>query len=150
MSIVIRPATQHDLASILVELKTAAESYNTHYKMYGSDQEFTKELVSDFIDRGVFYVALDDSQIVGFICGLLSPHIYNPDITCLTQFFWWVDYSFRSQGVGRLLIEQFIEYGNQHADWIIGVTNNLTPIDDKVFTDRGFVMKDKTFVMEVK
>lgn len=148
MSCTIRPATLDDLPAIMAELKQFAKFYGTKKSLYKDDEQ-TSLVISGFIRDHVFFVATDNDELVGFISGMLLPHMYNPDIATLVETFWWVKESHRQSKAGLKLLNAFVQYGREHVDWIICTIEDESPINEKSFYKRGFKLKEKSFVMEV-
>ena len=146
----IRHAKLKDLDGILADLKDFSAFYNSKFKMYGDDDEYSRKLVSSLIDDHAFFIAeTSEGKLAGLICGVFSPHVYNPTIMCLTESFWWVKPAFRKSGAGLLLLNRFIEYGKEHAQWIICTLEDESPVHPVTFYKRGFKLKEQSFLLEV-
>lgn len=103
------------------------------------------------MDNHLFLVSADeDDNMVGFITGMLLPHMFNPDIITLVEVFWWVNSSHRRSKAGLKLLNAYVDYGKQNADWIICTLESHSPVNDKAFIKRGFKYKEKSFLMEVQ
>jgi len=146
----IRAAKHEDLPGILAELKEFAKFYNSKTSLFG-DEDHAKKFISKVIDDHFFIVAVspDDNGILGFISGMIFPHIYNPAIMTLVESFWWVKPDFRTGKIGKHLLDEFVEYGKANADWIITTLEDESPVNDSVFLNRGFKNKERNFILEV-
>ncbi len=150
MSYQIRQAMVSDIDSLSVELEKFSDQYSTKLPPY-KDKETSERVLKLMIEEHLFYVAVDDSmEIVGFIAGFVHKHIYNPDIKTLCEAFWWTKKEHRRSGVGIQLLEAFESWGKKNVDWILMTIEDDTPIDPKIFIDRGFRPKETSFIMEVK
>lgn len=150
MSCIIRKATLDDLGVILKQLKDFSDFYKSRHSLYGKDEQFTHNLIAGFIKDHVFFVAEKDGEILGFIAGMILPHTYNPSITTLTELFWWTKPEARQSRAGLLLLNKFVEWGKEHVDWIICTIEDESPVNEKTFYKRGFKLKEKSFLMEVR
>lgn len=155
LSYSIRKADEKDIEIILQELKSFSDAYGTKMPMF-RDYETSKAIVKTYLKDHVFFVAIKrdladlSEKVVGFITGLLSPHIYNPSIKVMTEAFWWMNPEHRRSGAGLMLLDKYIEWGQKNVDWIIMAIEDDTPIDEKIFLDRGFRLKEKSYLMEVR
>jgi hypothetical protein len=145
----VRKATIEDMPQIMVELKAFSEFYDSKHELFGNDDDYSDALIRAFIEEHVFFVCENDGEFVGFICGLVSPHIYNPSIKVLTESFWWVKPEHRGSKAGLLLLNTFIDFGKGLADWIICTLEDASPVNDSVFYKRGFKLKERSFLLEV-
>jgi hypothetical protein len=150
LSCFVRAANINDLDEILVHLKEFAKFYKSKKSLYGEDEQFSSNLIKGFIENHVFFVAVRDDKVVGFICGIVLPHAYNPKISTLTELFWWVQEDARSSRAGTLLLNEFIDYGKKNVDWIICTLEDDSPVSDSTFLKRGFRLKERSFLLEVQ
>ena len=145
----IRPATPDDIPWLLSELKEFDKYYATKKKLFG-DENYVREQVEKVMREHVFIIAEDDSDRVGFIAGIRQQHFYNPSITILVQLLWWVIPSYRYSLAARMLMDEFVEYGKENADWITFNMAAMTPINPKSLIRKGFKESDKVYLMEVE
>lgn len=149
MAYSVRRAVLDDIPSILEELKSFSDFYGSKIPLY-RDDSISEGIIKSFIEKHVFYVAVtNDDEVIGFISGLLLPHIYNPDIETLVESFWWVNEDYRRSKAGIQLLEKFIEHGKKEVDWIICTIEDFSPVNEDVFLKRGFRLKEKSYLMEV-
>lgn len=150
MSFSIRKATLSDLPEVLEHLEEFDKFYNSKTSLYKNKENATR-FTSDFIENHLFLVAEEDEnkKVIGFITGLICPHIYNPEIMTLVEAFWWIDPSKRNLGVGTELFNSFKKFGEDNVDWVICNIEDDSPIKDEFFLKRGFKLKEKSFLLEV-
>lgn len=145
----VRTAVVNDLDWLVQELKLFSDFYKTKHPLFGHEQ-FVREGMVTMIEKHLVLIAEKEGVgPIGFIAGLLVPHIFNPLIRCLTEAFWWVKEEFRSSRAGYLLLMEFIEFGKQNADWILCTIEEHSPINQEALTDRGFKLKERNYIMEV-
>lgn len=144
----IRDANLNDLDKLLSELKSFASFYGTKLSLFG-DVGYSKSALSAMIQDHLFLVCEKEDDIVGFISGLRSPHIYNPEIKVITESFWWVNEEYRGSRAGLKLLDSFIERAKQEADWVICTLEDNSPVRDDVFIRRGFRPVERSFLLEV-
>ena len=149
MQIVIRKGDHSDIPKVLEELKAFSEFYDSKYNLY-KDDETSSEIIKGIMDNHLFLVALSpEDELVGFISGLIHPHLFNPDIKTLSEAFWWVKPEYRNSKAGSMLLKEYIEFGKLNADWIICTIERHSPVNDETFLKRGFRLQEKSFLMEV-
>jgi hypothetical protein len=150
----IRRAKQDDLDWMVGELKLFSAFYDSKKPLFGHEG-FVREGMTGMMKNHLVLVAERDGleggdyRPVGFIAGLLVQHIFNPLIRCLSETFWWVEEKHRTSRAGFMLLQAFIEFGKQNADWILCTIEENSPIGPDALLARGFKLKEKNFVMEV-
>lgn len=158
MTIKIRPADESDVYWICTQLKKFSDFYNSKYPLY-DDPDFAAKRVGELVDFHYARIAYQETKHplvlkslttrLGFLCGLLTPHYLNPSINTLSEVFWWTDPDHRRKGISSLLMDDYIEFGKQNAQWITFTTFHKTGVDDSYFLDRGFKLQEKTYLIEV-
>ena len=148
VDLVIRAALDSDVDWIMSRFRMASEFYGTHHSLYGYD-EYVKKNLLDVIENHVFFIAEKKGNRVGYIGGFYSPHFFNPEFISLSQCFWWVDPEHRRGRATKLLLDTFVEFGEEFADWVTISTHSGTDIKDKHFEKRGFHLKEKKFLKEI-
>lgn len=151
MSYFVRPATSEDIPSISRELKLFSDAYGTKKSLYKSHETVMQNLVY-YVTEHLFLVAVNGETdlVVGLINGVLVPHPYNSEIKTLVEGFWWVNPEHRSSRAGALLLNAYIEHGKRIADWVIMTLEHDSPVNETTLTKRGFVLKEKTYLLESK
>jgi len=145
----IRTGKLKDYGFIKTELEKFSNFYDTGFSLYNKDS--IKPLVETFIKDHVVYIAENkNEEPAGFIMGTFNPHPYNPALWALTESFWWVKEEHRNTGAGLKLLDKFIEFGKEYADFITLTLEDNSPIGEKHFLKRGFKIKEKSFLLEVK
>ena len=146
----IREAMLSDIDQLIDHLREFSDHYSTKLPPF-KDQETSEKILTNMIQNHLFYVAVSDDMesIIGFIAGFVCDHIYNPDIKCLSEAFWWVSPEHRRSGAGADLLTVFEDWGKKNVDWILMTIEEDTPIDERVFLGRGFKRKETSFIMEV-
>lgn len=148
LSCIIREATLDDLPSIMLELRKFAKFYGSNKSLYKDDEQ-TERVISSFITDHVFFVAVIGDELIGFISGMLLPHVYNPDISTLVETFWWVKESHRQSKAALKLLNKFVSRGKELVDWVICTIENDSPVNERSFYKRGFKLKERSFLLEV-
>jgi len=148
----IREATGFDVPWLLEQLREFADFYGTKRSLFPSDDAVAHALITHLITQGKFFLAVDHAsdKCVGFIAGLLGPSAYNPEITQLTELFWWVAPSRRGSSAGARLLNRFEEYGREvGADWLVMTLEAKSPVDPASLERRGFRLHERSYLMEV-
>lgn len=151
----VRPAILEDMDWLLEQLKLFSSFYETKYPLFG-EEDFVRNGLATMMTNHLVLVAemfepelLTGKKPVGFIAGLLVPHIFNPAINCLSETFWWVQPEFRNTRAGYLLIKEFVEYGKKNVNWILCTIEENSPINPDALLFRGFKLKERNYLMEV-
>ncbi len=147
--IAIRPASSHDSDWLVRQLQDFSKFFNTKIPLY-QDEAITREGLSRIMENHLLRIA-DKSGFgpIGFIAGLITPHIFRPSIRVLSEAFWWVEERHRHSRAGYLLFQSYIEFGKANADWILFTLEDNSPISEDALINRGFRFKEKNFLMEV-
>lgn len=148
MVLSVRNATHSDIPWLVQELEHFAVDYDTEPSLFG-DLEYAIEKLGELITKHVVLIAEQENKPVGFIAGLINNHMMNPSVTILTQLFWWVSKKKRKNKIGSALLDTFIDYGEQHADWISCNLSHAAKMDDKCLISRGFRLQEKSFYKRV-
>ncbi len=86
---------------------------------------------------------------VGMIGGLVTPHFFNDSILVLSELFWWVDEGHRRSTAGLRLLDAFVEWGREHADWVTFALEHNSPVREETLYRRGFQRRESAFLLEV-
>lgn len=144
----VRPAEPYDLPDLLAALEQFAAFYGTAHSLYPGADECRDQLL-DLLATQPFFVARDGIAFAGFIGGALAPHPYNASLRLLSEMFWWVTPGYRQTRAGLLLLEQFIAYGEAHADLIHFTLEEKSPVNERTLTKRGFRLAERAYLREV-
>lgn len=148
MGIVTRPAESEDIEWVLPQLKEFSEFYGTHHRLFPTnDHAFS--VVSNLIDNHFFRVAETPHEKIGFLAGTFSPHFCNPDLKVLSELWWWVDPEHRQSFAGSMLFRDFMEFGEEKADWIVATLEHHSPVPEEFILSKGFKLQEKTYLREV-
>ena len=145
--IAVLRANESDIDWIMGELKEFDNFFDSKKSLYG-DGVYQRDAMLGMIEKQVVFVAWKNGDRVGFIAGFLAPHIYNPDITVLSEVFWWVPVKHRGSRAGLLLLRKFTEYGKQNADWVCLGIEDKSPINERTLTKRGYKLFERNYVLE--
>lgn len=149
MDLLIAQATKNDVPEILDELQEFSKFFGTKISLFG-DYEESKKIIENFVENHVFLIATKASgELIGFISGMIMPHIYNPTISTLVESFWWVKEKHRGSKAGLKLLEEFIAFGRDNVDWVIMTLESDSPVKETTLTRRGFNLKEKSYLLEV-
>lgn len=149
MAILIRTADLNDLDAVLIELKKFSDFFQSKHQLFGADEAYNRNLISGFIKDHLFYVADHGGQIVGFIMGMVTPHLFNPKIRVLTELFWWIKPEHRGSRAGAMLLKAFTDFGKANCDWVIMTLEEISPVKKESLLKRGFKTKETAFMMEI-
>ena len=101
----------------------------------------------ELIREHVVLVAHRAEELLGFICGTLSGHPYDPTLPVLTESIWWVELPHRNSRAGALLLDAFTKAG-ELADWVIFGLPPQTNIKSEAMLKRGYRYAERGFIKE--
>ena len=108
-------------------------------------RESLEALANRMMMDGTGILAFYNGRPVGAIGGVLVPHIYNPNITVLTELMWYVLPEFRTGRAGLMLIKEFKNLAEERAD---EATLSILPSSDvkpETLSRLGFTFGEKAF-----
>jgi RimJ/RimL family protein N-acetyltransferase len=146
---VIRKATLLDIPWLLEQAREFDKFFGAKRSLIPSDAEEATALLEALITTQVCFIAADVNGRMGFIAGALGPHYLNREILILTALLWWVDPKFRGSSAGARLLNHFIAYGKDNADWISMQIETHSPISARSLERLGFKERERNFLMEV-
>lgn len=149
MGVFVRKAEEKDIDLILIELKKFSDFFDSKYPVYGSDENYNRDLIFNLLTNHLFLIAEHDNNFAGFICGFVSKHIFNPEITVLSEIFWWVVPEYRLTKVGSLLFKAYEKFGEENCQWIVMTIESISQVKPEYFLDRGYKLKEQSFLREV-
>jgi hypothetical protein len=144
----VRRATEHDIPWILSELKKFSAFCNTKIPLY-PDDDYAGQAILIHINNHLCMVAERSGELLGFVSGIITPHLFNPSIKTLTETFWWVKEEFRGSRAGLMLLNAFVQFGKSNCNWVLMTLESVSPVNERVLTNRGFVLHEKQYLLEV-
>lgn len=147
----LRDAHIDDVPWLLEQLEDFSKFFGSKHSLFPSKAYGTEKL-KELIEGHIMCVAhsdINEQPCVGFIGGILAPHFFNPEVTVLTELFWWVTPDWRNTRTGLMLLEEFIRIGNQKAKWIIMTLEDTSPVRPESLLKRGFRAKEHNYLLEV-
>lgn len=147
----IRQATENDLAWLLLQQREFDQFYGTCRSLFPSDPKVALEIMTNIVANQVMLIAEKDPEgtRLGFIAGALGPHPYNPEITVLSEQFWWVDPAHRGGTAGARLLSEFLDFGRNNAKWIVMTLEAKSPIDPAHLERVGFRLFERSYLLEI-
>jgi len=154
-TIIIKPAEVWNLDWITRQLEAFTRWLGVD-KLHETDH--WKLGLKAMIENHVFLIAwkrgnpafIDELEPVGLIAGTLAPHPFNPLLKLLCESFWWVAPEHRGSRAGLLLLKEFVRIGREKADWVTIAIETQSPIKESILLKRGFVLHEKSYLLEVR
>lgn len=148
MHIRVRKAEERDLEWISGQLRIFSAYLGSKKPLYPGDAQ-VKDALAGLINSHVLLVSeTDEGVLTGMIGGAVGPHPWS-GVSTLSEIFWWVADEFRGTRSGLMLINEFIAWGKQNAEWVVCSLEAESPINDRTLLRRGFRLMERTFFMEV-
>jgi hypothetical protein len=107
-------------------------------------------LATKGMNEGTAFIAKKGYEPVGALGAILSPNLYNPNITTLSELFWYVLPEHRNTRAGVLLFSAFNSKGESLADEANLSLLGSSTINMKTLEKRGFLLKEFAFTKEYR
>lgn len=146
--VIVRPAEGEDIPWLMDQLKSFDEFVVAGYPLFPND-DLAREKLDALVSTQPFFVAECNNELQGFICGILNPHFFNPEIIVLTELLWWVPVEHRGGRAGAALFSAFMDVGKREANWIIMTLESNSPVKAETLAKRGFRLQEMSFLCEV-
>jgi len=148
----VRGAEQQDLDWLIGQLKEFSRFFGSHHVLFPHDDEaYARNGLSGMMEKHLVLVAeREDKTPIGFVAGIVTPHLFNPKLRVLCETFWWVIPEARMSLAASKLLDAFTKWGQEHADWIIFSLEERTPVRDRGLLRRGFRLQERSYLMEVE
>lgn len=153
----VRAATRRDATWMLAALATAEREYRARSGVRRQIRVTSgaRERLCALVDQGPAFVAErteagDEGGAVpvGFLVGLLSPHVLDPEIATLIEVLWWVAPYARRTRAATELLDAYLAYGREYADWILLTTGPASAVGHRSLARRGFHTHETTYLCE--
>ena len=148
MGIEVRWAKDSDLPWVVEELRNFSEFHDSKYDLF-LNEENTEAVMKITMKDHVLMVAEKDNTLMGFISGYFVPHPFNPELQTLCEQFWWVPEIHRKTRAGLLLLNNFIKFGKEAAQWVIMTIEEKSPVNENSLIKKGFRLHERSYLMEV-
>ena len=96
-------------------------------------------------DDSTAFVTKIGNKYTGAIGAILTPNLFNPDLSTLAEVFWYVLPEFRNTRSGLLLLKALEQCGKEKADETSMCLLVDSPISIESLEKRGFEMKEIAF-----
>ena len=148
---VVRDAVLDDIDWLVEELRQLQEFFGKKHSLFGNDENSLRERLEMSITRHKFFIAEHSVHgRIGLIAGVVTPHLYNPEVRVLAEMFWWVVPAHRrTTKAASMLLDEFISWGKKNVDWITFGIQEKTPIKEDSLIRLGFRLQERAYLMEV-
>lgn len=144
----IRNATLGDVPWLLEQLVALDRSVGVARSFFPPTLDAAERKVAWLVVAHPFFVAEEAERgRLGFLAGLLAPHLFS-DRPTLSTIFWWVDEPFRGSRAGLLLLNHFVRFGREQGADVIVTLAETTPVNPDTLERRGFRAQETQYVME--
>lgn len=150
----IRKAQLSDVPWLISELKDFSKLYGTKRPLYDGNDEYCRGAIEQLVTNHVILIAElrgeDHKDCIGFIGGYVSLHPFNPAIKTLCETFWWISEEYRGGRAAIQLLDAFTLEGEKlGAHWITVSSLESNPLPDKLLNRRGYILRERAYVMEI-
>jgi hypothetical protein len=148
MKVNVRKATHDDLPWIVGQLKDFSQFFGSKINLFPNEEIATQKM-SELVQNHFVMVAESERGMMGFICGIIGPHFFNPFIQTLTELFWWVKEEFRLSRAALLLFNAFDSFAEASGvHWVNFSLETASPVKDSFLLKRGYVQQERSFLKE--
>lgn len=102
-------------------------------------------LVTKGISDKAVFVAKRGEECIGAIGGILSPNVFNPQYTVLSEVFWYVLPEHRNSRAGLLLLKALEDRAKECSDELILSLLSSSPVQIKTMEKRGYALGEFSF-----
>lgn len=146
----VRRAELIDVPWLVDQLRDFADRYGTRRNLCPDDPSEAAAIVGQMVTDHVFFVAERAGEYLGCVAGYLVGHPFNPSIRLLAETFWLVPAAPLSGFAAVSLLDAFVAFGKEHADWItFGTVEGVTHAAARHFLRRGFRLHERSYLLEV-
>lgn len=149
MTIEVRKASDADLDWMFSELQAFDDFFGAKKSLIPSDPAEGRKILENLVEQHLFLVAERDGKLLGLIAGMIHNHLFNPEVTVLTEIFWWVPSEYRGSRAGLMLLNEFTNWGKENVDWVTMTLEHHSPVNEKSLFKRGFKLSEKQYMLEV-
>lgn len=144
---IVRIANLTDIKWILEELKKFYEFYGSKKLVDFDNENYNQGLIANLVNNHLFLISESNEVRTGFICGVITPHYFNPAMSTLSELFWWVTPEHRSSRAGAMLLSEYTLRGKDF-DWVTMTIEDKSPVKPESLIKRGWKHKETVFLME--
>jgi RimJ/RimL family protein N-acetyltransferase len=149
MDVAVRPAQFDDINWLVRELGRFDQFFGGKRPLL-EDEDYARGVLIQMIEKHFMLIAeREDAGPIGFIGGIVTPHLFNPNIRVLGELFWWVQPEYRGTRAGLMLLNEFTAWGKANVDWLTIALEDHSPVSDRSILKRGFKPKEKSYLLEV-
>jgi len=114
-------------------------------------QYVNKDKITHLIEAGLstntVWIVLKNDSPVGALGALCVPNMFNPNITCLVEVFWWVSPEHRSGRAGLLLLNAFLSKSDKYDESTMSLLTTSVVMNETLLK-RGFELREFGFHKE--
>lgn len=147
MSVTVRLGTTDDIEWLYNQSQVHADMFSQTYDLAPSKEHAVKYF-TNMINNHIILVAENKTERTGYICGYVTPHVFNDRLKVLTAMLWWVRPKYRRTKSGAMLLHKFLDWGKENVNIINFSIQKKTPIRPENLERRGFRLTELAFSME--
>lgn len=149
MLIETRDATSRDVPWLIDQARAFSSIYPSSIKAFEDETYATEFFTELVINHYVRIAQTETGEPCGFIGGTLAPHPFSPNVLTLAELFWWVDPKYQGSRAALLLLNDFNDYGEKHADLITISRISKSQLTHRTLERRGFSLVEEAFAKEI-
>jgi len=108
-----------------------------------------REFLGKLISGHFVIIAEENGVAAGSLGALIHPHIWNPDLRCATECFWWVNADFRGGRAGYMLLREYAQFVEREdiAKGFVCVLEH-SAVSGAALERFGFLPRERTYIKE--
>lgn len=147
-NVYIRRGIAEDMPWMLDELQQLQVFFGSVKQMF--HRKHSEDRLNVFLDHDLVLIAEKPSVgKIGLLIGVITPHIFNPEIKVLAEMLWWVTPVHRRTKAGYLLMKEYLRWGKENVDWITFSLQGNTPVKESTLNRFGFRHIEAAYLIEV-
>lgn len=147
-TVTIREATPADVEWLVHEAKEFSKFNGTQYPLFDDEKQVRADLLG-LIAQHFVRLAVRGDERMGFIAGYYVRHPLNPKLVTLCEIMWWVAEPYRRSRAGLMLLDAYVDWGIDNANWITFSLQTHSPVKPETLEKRGFHLHEFGYLREV-
>lgn len=145
----VRPATRYDLSEIASWLPHIAKTKRLWRQLLPDPEDVWLTLL-DWLksDRYFVFVAERDARMVGFLAGVVTPHVFNPNVRVTGVLLWYVAPRARGSRAAKLLLETYLDQAASGENTIVTFSHTAGAVSPRSLERMGLRLTEHAYLLE--
>jgi len=148
-SVTVRVACEGDISWLLSQIAKLDASVPHKYSLMPESLPVRMRILRNLVANHPFFVAEKSEERLGFVTGIVSPHVLNPELLVCYEALWYVSPRYRKTRAAVMLLDRFTEWCRENVDWVFFSLHWTTEVSGRHLEKRGYRLSESQFLMEV-